>query len=100
MFFADDSLFISKADEYQTGEFKRVMDIYDKAMGQTINLEKSAITFGDKVDSGVKERIQQILEIFQERGTCTYLGLPECFSGSKIEMLEYIRERMKSRISR
>lgn len=97
--FADDSLFIYKADEKQSKEFKRVMGIYVKAMGQTINLEKSAITFRDKVDVGVKERIHQTLRILKEGGTSTYLDLPECFSGSKIEMLEYIREKMKSKIS-
>lgn len=72
---------------------------YELAVGQSINLEKSAITFGDKIGNDVKGKIQQRLGIFQEGGTGNYPGFPECFSGSKIEMLDYIKEKMKTRIS-
>ncbi|XP_024011347.1 uncharacterized protein LOC112086606 [Eutrema salsugineum] len=39
------------------------------------------------------------LGIFAEGGASTYLGLPECFSGSKVELLAYIKDKMKARIS-
>lgn len=41
----------------------------------------------------------QSLGIVREGGTGNYLGFPECFIGSKVEMLAYIKEKMKSRIS-
>lgn len=47
----------------------------------------------------VKAVIQGITEIVKEGGTGWYLGLPECFSGSKMEMLAYIYDRLKSRLS-
>lgn len=47
----------------------------------------------------VKAAIQWITEIVKEGGTGWYLGSPECFSGSKMEMMAYIYDRLKSRLS-
>lgn len=63
------------------------------------NLEISAITFGSKVKDDVKESIQGITAIVKEGGTGSYLGLSECFSGYKTEMLAYIYDSLKSRLS-
>lgn len=79
--------------------FKEVLQKYAEATGQVINLNKSSLTFGKKVDQNLKLSIQNSLGIFAEGGAGTYLGLPECFSGSKVEMLAYIQEKMKGRMS-
>ncbi|KAG2304961.1 hypothetical protein Bca52824_033612 [Brassica carinata] len=76
-----------------------VLRMYGEATGQVINLAKSSLTFGKKVNPSLKLSIQNLLGIFAEGGAGTYLGLPECFSGSKIEMLAYIQEKMKGRMS-
>lgn len=36
------------------------------------------------------------MPIFKEKGAGTYLGLPECFSDSKIDMFDFIKDRLKS----
>lgn len=99
MLFADDSLLICRAIEPEAEEMMLILKIYSQASGQLVNLEKSAITFGSKVQFSVKERIKEITGIMKEGGTGTYLGLPECFSGSKTEMLAYIYDRLKGRLS-
>lgn len=50
-------------------ELKSILAIYGKATGQIINLEKSAISFGSKVDIYVKTGIQEVMEIYNEGGT-------------------------------
>lgn len=99
LFFADDSLLQVRADESQCEVIRRVLKEYEDSSGQVINLTKSAITFGRHVEDHRKAKIKEILGIEAEGGTGKYLGLPECFSGSKVEMLQYIQEKMKSRFN-
>ena len=37
--------------------------------------------------------------IYNEGGVGTYLGLPECFSGSKVELFNFIKDKLKKRLS-
>lgn len=67
--------------------------------GQVVNLDKSSITFGEKVDEDIKMAIHARLGIRNVGGTSSYLGLPECFSGSKMDMLNFVKERMKVKFS-
>ncbi|KAG7572529.1 hypothetical protein ISN44_As09g008890 [Arabidopsis suecica] len=99
LLFADDSLFLCQATFKECSEFKRCLLLYEKASGQMINFKKSAITFGRRLDPYMKQLIRDFTGIEQEGGTGKYLGLPECFSGSKSAMLGYISDRLKSRLS-
>ena len=97
LFVADDSLLMVKASDEQCTEIRRILKMYEESSGQMISLAKSSITFGAKIELSRKVKVKEILGIEAEGGTSKYLGLPECFSGSKVEMLQYFQEKMKSR---
>ncbi|KAG7583244.1 Endonuclease/exonuclease/phosphatase superfamily [Arabidopsis suecica] len=99
LLFADDSLFMCKASLDQCSFLQETLNRYGAATGQTINLSKSSITFGSKVNLVLKGLIQSKLGIVKEGGAGTYLGMPECFSGSKVEILSYIKDRLKAKLS-
>ena len=99
LLFADDSLFLFKAELSQCQVFQDILLKYGEATGQVINLSKSSLTFGKNTCPSLKAQIKSKLGIYSEGGAGSYLGLPECFSGSKVEMLAYIQDKMKGRMS-
>ncbi|XP_033146231.1 uncharacterized protein LOC103863321 [Brassica rapa] len=99
LLFADDSLFLCKATLKECSNFLHCLDLYGKASGQEINFHKSSITFGAAIDPVMKRVISELLEIENEGSAGSYLGLPECFSGSKQKLLAFISEKLGKRLS-
>ncbi|XP_010495244.1 PREDICTED: uncharacterized protein LOC104772312 [Camelina sativa] len=68
-----------------------------KASGQQINKRKSSLTFGKWVPEALKTQIRHRLQIHNDGGCGKYLGLPEQFGQKKIEMFQYIVEKVQNR---
>ncbi|XP_010507264.1 PREDICTED: uncharacterized protein LOC104783860 [Camelina sativa] len=96
LLFTDDSLFIFRAKKEECEEVLNCLRLYGRASGQVINF-KSTITFGSKASNEKKELVKSILGITEEGGIGSYLGLPECFSGSKQALLAFIGDKLKGR---
>lgn len=94
LLFADDSFFLCKANLPEISEFLRCLKLYGDSSGQMINFQKSAITFGSDIDPVMRRLIAELSGIDKEGGDGKYLGLPECFSGSKQQLLAFIGEKL------
>lgn len=99
LLFADDSLLLCQATLKECANFLRCLELYGKASGQEINFHKSSITYGADIDEVTKRLLAELLEIENEGGAGTYLGLPECFSGPKQQLLAFIGEKLGKRLS-
>ena len=99
LLFADDSLLLCNATAAEAEEVMRCIRLYGEASGQMVNFQKSSIIFGSKVPESLKGTIQNITGITTTGGEGTYLGLPECFSGSKRKLLSFIREKLQGRLN-
>lgn len=73
LFFADDSLFLCRANLSECSEFLRCLALYGQSSGQVTNFQKSAITFGKDIDPIMKTLLAEILGIENDG---KYLGLP------------------------
>lgn len=91
LLFADDSLLLCKANAVEAAEILDCIQRYGEASGQLVNNLKSSVIFGSLIPEETKEEIKIILGIEKEGGEGSYLGLPECFSGSKRKLLSFIR---------
>lgn len=49
LLFADDSLLLCKANEEESAELVRCLELYGDASDQCINYQKSSIMFGSKI---------------------------------------------------
>lgn len=99
LLFADDNLFFCRANFKECSEFIKCLKLYSRASGQEINFQKSSISFGKKMDLYMQCLLKQYTGIEQVKRAGKYLGLPECFSGSKRDLLGFITNRRKSRLS-
>ncbi|XP_019099588.1 PREDICTED: uncharacterized protein LOC109132435 [Camelina sativa] len=91
-------LLVCRATKEECEELLACLQLYGEASGQQINFEKSAVTFGSKTLVSSKLMIKQTLGITTEGGEGNYLGLPECFIGSKQALLALIGDKLKKRL--
>ena len=97
LLFADDALFFCHAHPRSCKTIQRILEMYEKASGQAVNLSKSAITFGSRVSDTMKTRLRTILNIHNDGGCGKYLGLPEVIGQKKKEIFNFILEKIKKR---
>ncbi|XP_024013218.1 uncharacterized protein LOC112087542 [Eutrema salsugineum] len=99
LLFADDSLFFCRADIQQGTEIFRIINTYGSASGQQLNLGKSSIMFGNRVDPTLKQGIKDAIGISAEGGMGMYLGLPKQICGSKKKVFSYVHDRLSNRVN-
>lgn len=98
LLYVDDSMFYCKCNEEELNNLSQILKEYSVASGQRINYQKSSIYFRKNFPTERKEDIKRKLGIKQEGGEGIYLGLPESFGGSKVSILNYLKERLSERV--
>lgn len=84
------------ANKKAARKLKQIFGSYEAVSGQAINLTKSSITFGAKVNPTVKTKMRNLLGIHNDEGIGKYLGLPDHVGNRKGEMFAYIVDKVKS----
>lgn len=94
LLFADDSIFFMRATTRNATTFRKILDGYNKASRQSVNLHKSCIQFGPTVREATKGVIKETLGIDAVDNAGNYLGIPTNWGRSKKVALGYIKERI------
>lgn len=97
LLFADDTMFFCKSDLDTCKELARILERYATASGQSINLQKLAITFSSKTPIATRRQVKATLKIEGEGGIGKYSGLPEHFNRKKKDIFAGIVDRIRQR---
>jgi len=98
LLFADDSLLFFRANAENAQEINDVMNIYCRASGQQINMDKSSIHFAKGVSNRTREEIKNILNVQNESLSEKYLGMPSDVGASTNGAFKYLKDRIWKRI--
>ena len=99
LLFADDSIFLCKAEPRECEEVMKVVRMYGKASGQCINFDKASLLFGKRINAISRQEIKDVLGIQNEGGMGTYLGIPEDIRGSKCKHFAFLKEKLMHRMN-
>lgn len=97
MFFADDSLVFFKASTEEGLRIKECLHLYEKASGQLINYDKSALSFSPNTNAILVDAIKMILTIPVVHRHDFYLGLPTVYLKSRRLQFRYLVEKVDKR---
>ena len=99
LLFADDSIFLCKAEPRECEEVMKVVRMYGKASGQCINFDKASLLFGKRINAISRQEIKDVLGIQNEGGMGTYLGIPEDIRGSKCKHFAFLKDKLMHRMN-
>lgn len=97
LLFADDTMFFCRSDQKSCQALASLISKYERASGQSINYNKSSITFSSKTPPTTKVRAKASLKIPKEGGIGKYLGLPEHFGRRKSDIFTSIVDRIRNK---
>ncbi|GKV09429.1 hypothetical protein SLEP1_g20934 [Rubroshorea leprosula] len=99
LFFVDDSLLFLHAIETEAANLMAILQAYEQASGQVINLQKSSITFSSNVQPRARSRISHILGIKEVDSPGRYLGFPADIGRSRIATFSTLKSKFWAHIA-
>ncbi|KAL6269322.1 hypothetical protein ACE6H2_026233 [Prunus campanulata] len=98
LFFADDSILFLKATDRNCNAIASILNSYCHASGQMVNFEKSSVYFSPNTPQQFREIVGHILHVNITDNPGKYLGLPTMWGRSKREALNFVKERIMSKV--
>ena len=97
LLFADDTMFFTRANKKSSQALRKILRRYEEASGQTINADKSSISFSRRTPETLKNVVKEELGIDSEGGVGKYLGLPEHFGRRKRDLFTSIVDKIRQK---
>ncbi|XP_030970516.1 uncharacterized protein LOC115990889 [Quercus lobata] len=94
LLFVDDSLLFCQATPKEGEVVEEILQTYERALGQSINLEKSLVFFSSNTTDIQKQQMLQILGVKEVVKFESYLGLPTLIGRTKYHTFAYLKDRV------
>ena len=98
LFFADDTLLFCRARMEDLVAIQHILSLYEGASGQQINRGKTTLFLSKAVSKEKKREILSFLGVPKIKEYEKYLGLPAVVGKNKIASLNYIKERVWTKL--
>lgn len=98
LFFVDNSLLFSRANMAESRNILNMLQTYQRASGQIVNLDKSEASFSQNVQSNDKDIICEMIGIKAVVAQSRYIGFPIPFRRSKKVIFSFFMERIWKKI--
>ena len=100
LFFVDDILLFCRARTEELQVIQKILSVYEKALGQQVNRGKTTLFFSKVVTEETKREILTFLGVSKIKEYEKYLGLLAVVGREKKASLNYIKERVWSKLYR
>ena len=94
LFFVDDTLLFCRAEIREVQTSQNLLQKYELALGQKINIGKTTLFFGNSIFLLSKNAITNLLGVPKIKEYEHYLGLPAVVGKNRRASLNYIKERI------
>ena len=98
LFFVNNNLLFCKASTQECQNLMAILDLYEVASGQKVNVDKSSIFFSINTPLKLKAEIMEVMGAMQESKHNKYLGLPSIIVKSKKEVFAEIKEKVAKKL--
>lgn len=98
LLFTDDSLFFCRANRVECIQISKILNSYECAMGEKVNLIKSEICFSQNIKRPMQSKLADMLGVQRVDRHVMYLGMPTLMGRNKSQCFAYIKERFWKRL--
>lgn len=91
-------MLLCRTSEEECSSLLTILQQYEQASGQSINFQKSAITYGKGVSEEEQKKLGHILGIHKVGGFGRYLGLPEFIGRNRTNAFSYLAQRINQKM--
>lgn len=99
LFFADDSLFCFKADNFSCKKVRETIDIFCRVSGEAINFDKSSVIFSPNTPAPLKQVLKGILGTPSSDTLGRYLGCNVEVDGRSSQDFQPLMEKVQKKIT-
>lgn len=99
LLFGVDTLIFIKASKQNCRNLSTLLQVYCRASGQQVSLQKSVVYFGANIRAHLALELCNILDMPMVDDLGKYLGIPTIWGRSKRETLQYIKDWVLEKIS-
>lgn len=98
LLFVDDSYLFCKANESEALKMMDILQVFDEASRQQVNLVKSSVVFSSNIGRNERDKICQFLQMGEADGNATYLGLLNMVGRNKSSVFGYLKEKINHKV--